>query len=102
MPFVKWDPKPLKAQCFVYGDIEVNGFFNKGKDVNTRMWAFENKFPNNVNTKPTTSGVSRNYIDSLTTGRHLFKTTYLNNDQLQNGLSFQGKIMHRIRITMGV
>ena len=92
LPFVKWDPKPLKAQCFVYGDIEVNGFFNKGKDVNTRMWAFENKFPNNVNTKPTTSGVSRNYIDSLTTGRHLFKTTYLNNDQLQNGLSFQGKI----------
>ncbi|MEI8101274.1 MAG: hypothetical protein WCH09_06905, partial [Bacteroidota bacterium] len=97
LPFVKWDPKPLKAQCFVYGDIEVNGFFNKGKDINTRMWAFENKSPNNVNTKTTTSttpgpGYAKNYIDSLTTGRHLFKTTYLNNNQLQNGLSFQAKI----------
>ena len=78
-------------------DIEVNPFFSQGKDAKTRIWAFENKSPYNVNTKPTTSaspgpGYARNYIDSLTTGRHLFKTTFLNNTQLQNGNSFQAKI----------
>ena len=97
LPAVKWDPKPLKAQCFVYGDIEVNSFFSQGKDAKTRIWAFENKTPNNVNSKPTTSaspgpGFARNYIDSLTTGRHLFRTTFLNNAQLQNGNSFLAKI----------
>jgi len=106
LPFVKWDPKPLKAQCFVYGDIEVNNFFNQGKSVNTRMWAFENKAPNNVNTKPTTStspgpGFARNFIDSLTVGRHLFKTTYLNNAQLQNGNSFQAKVYAQFTDTNG-
>jgi hypothetical protein len=32
LPFVKWDPKPLKAQCYDYGDIELNNFFNRGKE----------------------------------------------------------------------
>ncbi|MBL7812125.1 MAG: hypothetical protein JNL57_07860, partial [Bacteroidetes bacterium] len=32
LPVVSWAPKPLKTQCFVYGDIVVNGFANHGRD----------------------------------------------------------------------
>jgi hypothetical protein len=106
LPFVKWDPKPLKAQCFVYGDIEVNNFFNRGKENGVRIWGFENKLPNNVYTKPSTSpnpgsGSAFNMIDSVTTTRHRFKTTALNNSQLQNGNSFQGKIYGWYKDTNG-
>jgi gliding motility-associated-like protein len=106
LPFVKWDPKPLKSQCFVYGDIEVNNFFNRGKENGVRIWAFENKLPNNVYTKPSTTpnpgaGSAFNMVDSVTTTRHRFKTTALNNAQLQNGNSFQGKVYGWYKDTNG-
>ncbi|MFN5889313.1 MAG: hypothetical protein ACK448_02865, partial [Bacteroidota bacterium] len=106
LPFVKWDPKPLKSQCFVYGDIELNNFFNRGKENGVRIWAFENKLPNNVYTKPSTTpnpgaGSAFNMVDSVTTTRHRFKTTALNNAQLQNGNSFQGKVYGWYKDTNG-
>ncbi len=106
LPFVKWDPKPLKSQCYVYGDIELNSFFNRGKESGVRIWGFENKTPNNVYSKPSTvspapSGSVFNMVDSVTTTRHRFKTTALQNASLQNGNSFQAKIYGWYKDTNG-
>jgi hypothetical protein len=79
LPFVKWDPKPLKAQCYAYGDIELNSFFNRGKQSGVRIWSGK-RFAPDI------------YVDSINPTRHMFKTTKLNNSQLQNGKNFQDMI----------
>ena len=79
LPFVKWDPKPLKSQCYAYGDIELNSFFNRGKQSGVRIWSGK-RFAADI------------YVDSINPTRHMFKTTKLNNAQLQNGKNFQDMI----------
>ena len=79
LPFVKWDPKPLKAQCYAYGDIELNSFFNRGKQSGVQIWGGK-RFAADI------------YVDSVNATRHMFRTTKLNNSQLQNGKSFQHTI----------
>jgi len=88
LPFVKWDPKPLKAQCYDYGDIELNNFFNRGKENGVRMWAGSLWKPNNM-------------IDSILPDRHLFKTTLLDNNLLQNGNNLQMKVYGWYKDTNG-
>jgi gliding motility-associated-like protein len=89
LPFVKWDPKPLKAQCFAYGDIEMNSFFNRGKISGVRIWSGK-RFAADV------------YIDSVNPTRHMFKTTKLNNaTQLQNGKNFVDNIYGWYKDTNG-
>jgi gliding motility-associated-like protein len=88
LPFVKWDPKPLKAQCYDYGDIELNNFFNRGKETGVRMWAGSLWKPNNM-------------IDSILPDRHLFKTTLLDNNLLQNGNNLQMKVYGWYKDTNG-
>lgn len=88
LPFVKWDPKPLKAQCYDYGDIELNNFFNRGKETGVRMWAGSLWKPNNM-------------VDSILPDRHLFKTTLLDNNLLQNGNNLQMKVYGWYKDTNG-
>jgi len=88
LPFVKWDPKPLKAQCFAYGDLELNSFFNRGKVSGVRIWSGKRLQPDI-------------YVDSVTPVRHMFKTTKLNNSQLQNGKSYNANIYGWFKDTNG-
>lgn len=88
LPFVKWDPKPLKAQCFAYGDLELNSFFNRGKVASVRIWSGQ-RYLKDI------------YVDSITPIRHMFKSSKLNNAQLQNGKSYSANIYGWFKDTNG-
>ncbi len=88
LPIVTWTKKPLPPQCYDYGDIELNSFLNVGKTNGVRMWSG-------------TLQKKDQYVDSITTTRHLFKTTLLDNSKLQNGQNYQAKVYGWFKDTNG-
>jgi gliding motility-associated-like protein len=88
LPIVRWDKKPLPAQCYNYGDIELNSMINVGKMNGVRIWSGA-LYKKDI------------YVDSFTATRHLFMTTKLKNEDLQNGKNFQTKVFANYKDTNG-
>jgi gliding motility-associated-like protein len=79
LPVVVWSKKPLPSECYDYGDIELNSFLNVGKTNGVQIWGGSLRKRSNM-------------VDSMLPTRHVFKTSNLNNSQLQNGKNYTEKI----------
>ena len=89
LPKISWNPKPLKPQCYSYGDIWMEPFLVK---------------PHNFGTYDIWSG-SKNKIENIVTnpsnGRFLFNTQSLDNSKLQGGNNYSTKVYVKFNDTNG-
>jgi gliding motility-associated-like protein len=79
LPVVQWTRKPLPSRCYDYGDIELNSFLNVGRTAGVQIWG---------------GSLARrsNMVDSMLPTRHVFKTSNLSNNDLQNGKNYTERI----------
>ena len=91
LPIISWSPKPLKPQCYSYGDIWMEPFIVK---------------PHNFGSYDIWSG-SKNKVGNIVTGylpyngRFLFNTRSLDNSKLQGGNNFTTKVYVKFNDTNG-
>jgi gliding motility-associated-like protein len=91
LPKIGWDPKPLKPECYSYGDKWMEPFIVK---------------PHNFGTYDIWSG-TKNKVGNIVTayfpynGRFLFNTISLDNSKLQGGNNFTTKVYVKFNDTNG-
>jgi gliding motility-associated-like protein len=91
LPKISWSPKPLKPECYSYGDKWMEPFIIK---------------PHNFGTYDIWSG-TKNKIGNIVTpyfpynGRFLFNTISLDNSKLQGGNNFTTKVYVKFNDTNG-
>ena len=89
LPKISWNPKPLKPECYSYGDKWMEPFIVK---------------PHNFGTYDIWSGTKNkvgNIVTSLNNGRFLFNTISLDNSKLQGGNNFTTKVYVKFNDTNG-
>jgi gliding motility-associated-like protein len=91
LPKISWSPKPLKPECYSYGDKWLEPFIVK---------------PHNFGTYDIWSG-TKNKVGNIVTqyfpynGRFLFNTISLDNSKLQGGNNFTTKVYVKFNDTNG-
>ena len=91
LPKISWSPKPLKPECYSYGDKWLEPFIVK---------------PHNFGTYDIWSG-TKNKVGNIVTqyfpynGRFLFNTVSLDNSKLQGGNNFTTKVYVKFNDTNG-
>jgi gliding motility-associated-like protein len=91
LPKISWSPKPLKPECYSYGDKWLEPFIVK---------------PHNFGTYDIWSG-TKNKVGNIVTpyfpynGRFLFNTISIDNNKLQGGNNFTTKIYVKFNDTNG-
>jgi len=91
LPKISWNPKPLKPECYSYGDKWMEPFIVK---------------PHNFGTYDIWSG-TKNKVGNIVTpyfpynGRFLFNTISLDNSKLQGGNNFTTKVYVKFNDTNG-
>jgi gliding motility-associated-like protein len=91
LPKISWSPKPLKPECYSYGDKWLEPFIVK---------------PHNFGTYDIWSG-TKNKVGNIVTpyfpynGRFLFNTQSLDNSKLQGGNNFTTKVYVKFNDTNG-
>ena len=89
LPKISWNPKPLKPQCYSYGNIWMEPFLVKPHNFGTyEIWSGSNNKIGNIVTNPTS-------------GRFLFNTQSLDNSKLQGGNNYTTKMYVKFNDTNG-
>lgn len=89
LPKISWNPKPLKPQCYSYGDIWMEPFLVKPHNFGTyEIWSGSKNKIGNIVTNPSN-------------GRFLFNTQSLDNNKLQGGNNYTTKMYVKFNDTNG-